>query len=104
MIRRYPARDILRDYRMATRRDGEPRFGKFGTIVYVFRLAMESTYQTNLKPQNHGKLYHPVDTPEEASYWLDYYRDQTTIIGFVPQPLYERAWFLPTGPNGNQKP
>lgn len=99
MLRRYPAGDIDRDHRISAKRDGKPRMGLFGMIVYTYRLALESQHQTNIKPRNQGRLYHPVDTVEEAQYWLNYYKSQTTTVSYEPRPLYEDAWFVPAGAN-----
>lgn len=35
-----------------------------------------------------GKLYHPVDTPEEASWWIDYYNNDGGVknVYFTPSP------------------
>lgn len=95
MVRRYPAGDFDRDHRTAPKRDGEVKMGKFGTIVYVYRLALESQHQTNIKPQNQGRLYHPVDTEEEAVEWLSFYRSRTVGRHYEPKALYESAWFVP---------
>lgn len=96
MIRKYPAGDTDRDHRISAKRDGIPKFGAFGTVVYTYRLALESKHQSNIKPRNQGRLYHPVDTAEEAEYWLDYYKSKTTTVSYEPRPLYEDAWFIPT--------
>lgn len=97
MIRKYPTGDNDRDARVAPKRDGPPKFGTFGTIVYTYRLSLESQHQTNIKPRNQGRLYHPVDSPEEAAEWLEYYKNKTTIKGYERRPQYEDAWFVPTG-------
>ena len=96
MLRRYPAGDIDRDHRISAKRDGVPKFGTFGTIVYTYRLALESQHQSNIKPRNQGRLYHPVNSAEEATYWLQYYKSRTTTVSYEPRPLYENAWFIPT--------
>jgi hypothetical protein len=97
MLRKYPAGDFERDHKLAPKRDGEVKLGKFGAIVYTYRLALESQHQTNIKPQNQGRLYHPVDNAEEASYWLDFYRKKTVAKHYEPKSLYESAWFIPVG-------
>lgn len=97
MIRKYPTGDQERDARLAPKRDGIPKFGTFGTIIYVYRLALESKIQTNMKDQGRGYFYHPVDSAEEASEWLSFYQAQTQMNGFERRPLYEDAWFVPTG-------
>ena len=97
MIRKYPTGDQDRDAMVTPKRDGKPKFGKFGTIIYVYRLALESKVQTNLKGESRGYLYHPVDTPEEATEWLEFYKTRTQFNGFEQRPLYEDAWFVPVG-------
>lgn len=98
MIRKYPTGDQERDARVAPKRDGIPKFGEFGTIVYVYRLALESKVQTNMKDYgSKGYLYHPVDTAEEAIEWLKFYRSKSQVNGFEKRPLYEDAWFVPSG-------
>lgn len=91
-IRKYPAGNQDRDTSIAPKRDSHMTFGTFGVIVYTYRLALEPK-------QLEGKLYHPVETAAEASYWLDYYKKKTQIIGFVARPEYEEAYFVPN-PNG----
>jgi hypothetical protein len=97
MIRKYPAGNLDRDHRVAPKRDGEVKMGEFGTIVYTYRLALESQHQSNLKPRNQGRLYHPVDSPEEATYWLEFYRSKTVARHYEPKALYDSAWFVPVG-------
>jgi len=96
MIRRFPAGDFDRDHRIAPKLDGEVKLGEFGAIVYTYRLAMESVHQSNVKPRNKGRRYHPVDTPEEAEFWLNHYRQRTIPRHFEPRALFEDAWFIPT--------
>jgi hypothetical protein len=96
MIRKYPTGDNDRDARIANKRDGPEKKGSFGAIVYTYRLSLESHHQTNMKPRNMGRLYHPVNSPEEAAEWLEYYRSQATINGFERRPLYESVWFIPS--------
>lgn len=95
MIRKYPAGDQELDTRTAAKRDGPPKLGSFGAIVYVYKLQLESVRQTNPKGDSNGWLYHPVDTPEEASYWLAFYKSQTVVTRQTPNPRYEDAWFVP---------
>jgi hypothetical protein len=97
MIRRYPTGDGDRDTMLAPKLDGIPKFGQYGTVVYTYRLALESQQQSNLKPRNQGRMYHPVDTVEEAEQWLTFYRSKTVIRGFERRPLYEAVWFIPRG-------
>lgn len=97
MIRRYPVSDRELDARIAAKRDTRETYGEFGAIVYVYRIALERDSYTNVKGSNQGKLWHPVDTPEEAQYWLEYYRERTRVRGFDRKPLYESAVFVPRG-------
>lgn len=92
MIRKYPAGDHDRDTRWAPKRNTNPTFGEYGAIVYIYKLSLEH-------PSDAGKFYHPVDTSEEASYWLDYYTEQTKIYSWRTYPLYIDAYFVPTGPS-----
>jgi hypothetical protein len=97
MIMKYPAGDDDRDTRIAPKRDTRETYGEFGAIVYVYRLALESAVQTNMKGHNKGWIYHPVDTPEEAVYWLNYYKSKSTVSPYSRRPLYSGAWFVPRG-------
>ena len=96
MIRKYPAGNQERDTRISARRDTNPTFGEFGAIVYIYRLALEYT-QPRSNQDVQGKLYHPVDTPEEASYWLNYYKKRTETYPWDSKPEYVDAYFVPKG-------
>lgn len=97
MIHRYPPGDNDRDARVAPRRDTRETYGDFGAVVYTYLLAFENEHQTNQQSRNQGRLYHPVDTPEEASYWLDFYQKKTKVIGFNRRPVYKDVYFVPRG-------
>jgi len=89
-IRKYPAGDQDRDTRVAPKRDGHVSMGSYGTIVYTYKLTLE-------RPMFAGRLYHPVETYDDAVKWLAYYKSATQIKGFVNAPLYVQAWFVPRG-------
>lgn len=95
-IRKYPAGDQDRDHRLSPRRDTNPTYGEFGAVIYVYRLSLEPLQGTSSKYVP-GKLYHPVDTPEEASYWLSYYLEKTRPTQWQAKPEYVDAYFVPKG-------
>lgn len=97
MIRKYPTGDNERDAITAPKRDGLLKLGEFGVVVYTYRLALESHVQTNMKDTGKGELYHPVDTPEEAKEWIEFYKNKTRILGFERRPEYEKVYFIPRG-------
>jgi len=99
MIRKYPAGNQDKDHKVAPKRDTNPTFGDFGAIVYVYRLALEPIKSKSNKYVP-GKLYHPVDTPEEASYWLNFYKEKTVVRrrgDYNAKPEYVDAYFVPKG-------
>lgn len=98
MIRKYPAGNQEKDHRIAPRRDTNPTFGEFGAIVYVYRLSLEPVKSRSNKYVP-GKLYHPVDTPQEASFWLAYYQERTEVKrgDYNAKPEYVEAYFVPRG-------
>ena len=68
-----------KDQLVAPKLDGPKKFGTYGmievTVIFYY-------------PSIPGKLYHPIDNSEEATWWLDFYRMQTEIVTafFVPAP------------------
>lgn len=89
MIPKFPLGDRDWDFDIVARRNGAPKYGEFGTIVYLFRASLET-------PAEAGTLYHPVDSWEEALHWLEYYRDHTTYASGNKQKTYHAAYFEPT--------
>lgn len=96
-IRKYPVGDQDRDHRISAKRDTNITFGDFGVVVYVYRLALEPVKSRSNKYVK-GELYHPVDTPEDATYWLNYYKEKTQPSAFSKRPEYVDAYFIPKGP------
>lgn len=72
-LRRFPLYDEEFDYGVKGVKGSSSvtAKGNFGTIVYRHRSPFEQYGQ---------KMYHPVDTEEDARYWISYYR--TTQITF----------------------
>jgi len=98
IIRKYPAGDTEKDRKLAPKRDTNPTYGNFGAIVYVYKITLEPSVGTSEK-HSQGTLYHPVDTPEDASFWLNFYKQQTTIFpgSNNSKPVYVDAYFVPRG-------
>lgn len=97
MIRNYPGGDQELDRLLAAKRDGPVKMGAFGTVVYVYRIALEPEQRTNIPTwsRNQLRLYHPVNTPEEATEWLEYYKSKTRVMSYDRRPTFIRAYFIP---------
>lgn len=82
---------------IAPKRGAKPKLGIFGAVVAVYRLAFDSIQQADTD----GRLYFPVDTPDEAESLLSELKKQTEEKQredfYVPRPLYERVYFIPNG-------
>lgn len=72
---RYGDKDKL----LAPKLDSHFSFGDYGV------LEIQVIWYYPIIP---GKLYHPIDNPEEASWWLNYYRNLGTVknVYFTPAP------------------
>jgi len=85
---KYPFGDNEDDYSIIAKRNALPAVGEFGTIVYHHRAAFESLAQA-------GTLYYPVDTLEEAEFWLNEFSTKTITIAGISNILYSNVYFLP---------
>lgn len=71
-----------KDRLLAPKLDRGEKFGTYGMIV------IEVTWYYPILP---GRLYHPIDNGEEASFWLDFYQNSS-----IPQKAdVKRAFFVP---------
>ena len=73
---RYADKDRL----LAPKLDSFFRFGTYGV------LEIQVIWYYPIIP---GKLYHPVDNPEEASWWIEYYKTRDGSVKnvfFTPNP------------------
>lgn len=69
-----------KDRLLAPKLDGEEKFGTYGMLEISVLF---------YHPTIPGKLYHPVDNAEEASWWLNFYNEQSSEVKsafFVPAP------------------
>lgn len=59
---------------LAPKLDGPKRFGTYGmldiTVIFYY-------------PSIPGKLYHPINNAEEASWWLNFYKTQVGEVNYV---------------------
>lgn len=93
IIKRYPSVNNDRDARIAPKRGGSPKFGTFGAVVAVYRLAFESEVQADVD----GKIYFPVDSAEEAKHLIEKLSKKGLDDYIVPRPFYDRVYFIPNG-------
>lgn len=69
-----------RERLIGPRLDGAKKFGSWGMIELSLSIWMWLT------PNLDGKLYHPINNPEEAAWWLNLYRNQ---------PEFQNVFFAP---------
>jgi hypothetical protein len=93
MIRRYPSVNNDRDTFTAPKRGGPFKYGLFGAVVAVYRLAFDSEVTADVD----GKLSFPVDTPEEAEELLNKLKAEEIDDYVLQRPKYQRVYFLPNG-------
>jgi hypothetical protein len=93
MIRRYPTVNNDRDTFTAPKRGAPFKYGLFGSVVAVYRLAFDSEVTADVD----GKLSFPVDTPEEAEELLNKLKNEEIDDYVLQRPKYQRVYFVPNG-------
>lgn len=94
-IRRYPSVNNDRDAITAPKRGGPIKFGLFGAVVAVYRLAFDNEVDADVQ----GKISFPVDTEEEASRLLVSLKNEEIDDYILARPKYQRVYFIPNGVN-----
>lgn len=84
----YPLGNHAEIYEIVPKRNGRFIWGNYGTIVYLYTSDFEYDGEA-------GKLYHPVNTPEEAQDWLGYYREKMLTAYGVSRKYYSKVYFVP---------
>jgi hypothetical protein len=95
MIRRYPSVNNDRDTFTAPKRGAPIKFGLFGAVIAVYRLAFDSEVTADVE----GRLSFPVNTPEEAEELLNKLKNEEIDDYVLQRPKYQRVYFLPNGVN-----
>jgi DNA primase catalytic subunit len=93
MIRRYPSVNNDRDTFIAPKRGADIKYGLFGSIIAVYRLAFDSEVDADTD----GRLSFPVNTPEEASELLLKLRNEEIDDYILQRPKYQRVYFVSNG-------
>jgi len=92
-IRRYPSVNNDRDTFTAPKRGAPTKFGLFGSVIAVYRLAFDSEVTADVE----GRLSFPVDTEEEAEELVAKLSNEEIDDYIVPRPKYQRVYFIPNG-------